>query len=57
MYWNSRRVTERRSLPVSEATKKAAREALEVASGKVRQLSDAHPDYFPLYTDLSLIHI
>ena len=51
MYWNSRRVTERRSLPVSDGTKKAAREALEVAAAKVRQLSDAHPDYFPLYTD------
>lgn len=51
MYWNSRRITERRSLPVSDTTKKVARDALEVAAAKVRQLSDAHPDYFPLYTD------
>jgi unsaturated chondroitin disaccharide hydrolase len=56
VYWSSRRVAERRSLPVSDSTKQAARVALEVAAGKVRRLSDAQPDYFPVYTDSGKWH-
>lgn len=51
MYWNQRRVIERRSLPFSTATSDAARAALDVAAGKVAALATNHPDYFPLYTD------
>jgi unsaturated chondroitin disaccharide hydrolase len=51
MYWASRRVTERRTLPFADATTTAARAALEVAAGKVRRLITNHPDYFPVYTD------
>jgi unsaturated chondroitin disaccharide hydrolase len=51
VYWASRRVKDRRSLPFTEATTAAARTALEVAAGKVSQLSTDFPDYFPLYTD------
>ena len=53
MYWNQRRVTERRTLPFSNATTAAARNAaLEVAAGKVEAGSPPTiPDYFPLYTD------
>jgi unsaturated chondroitin disaccharide hydrolase len=51
MYWNSRRVTERRTLRFAEETTAAAVAALEVATGKVDQLATRHPDYFPLYTD------
>lgn len=50
MYWNSRRVTARRSLPFSNATATAAVGALHVAADKVRRLADQHPDFFPLYT-------
>ena len=51
MYWASRRVSERYNLPFQEATKAAARTALEVAAGKVSRLATDYPDYFPLYTD------
>ena len=51
MYWNSRRVTERRTLPFAPETTTAAAAALEVAAGKVDRLATQHPDYFPLYTD------
>jgi unsaturated chondroitin disaccharide hydrolase len=51
MYWASRRVTERRSLPFTEATAAAAAAAMEVAADKVSQLAAGCPDYFPLYTD------
>ena len=51
MYWNQRRVTERRTLPFTEPTAQAAKAALDVAADKVARLADAHPDYFPLYTD------
>ena len=51
MYWASRRVKERRSLPFGETTKMAARAAVEVAAGKVARLVTDHPDYFPVYTD------
>ena len=50
MYWNSRRVTARRTLPFSNATAAAAVHALQVAADKVRRLSEQHPDFFPLYT-------
>ena len=49
MYWASRRVSARRSLPFSAATTAAA--AAEVAAGKVAQLAGHYPDYFPLYTN------
>jgi unsaturated chondroitin disaccharide hydrolase len=51
MYWNSRRVTERRTLPFAAETTAAAAAALDVAAGKVDRLATRHPDYFPLYTD------
>jgi unsaturated chondroitin disaccharide hydrolase len=51
MYWASRRVSERYNLPFQEATKAAARRALEVAASKVSRLVTDYPDYFPLYTD------
>jgi len=51
MYWTSRRVRERRTLPFSEATKAAANTALQVAASKVDRLATDYPDYFPLYTD------
>jgi unsaturated chondroitin disaccharide hydrolase len=51
MYWNSRRVTERRTLPFAEETTAAAAAALRIAAGKVDRLATNHPDYFPLYTD------
>ena len=51
MYWNSRRVTERRTLLFAPETTTAAAAALEVAAGKVDRLATQHPDYFPLYTD------
>ena len=51
MYWASRRVEERRTLPFGEATTTAATAALQVAAGKVSRLVADHPDYFPLYTD------
>ena len=51
MYWASRRVTERRTLPFTETTRAAAAVAFEVAAGKVARLVAAYPDYFPLYTD------
>jgi unsaturated chondroitin disaccharide hydrolase len=51
VYWDSRRVKERRSLPFQEATKAAARTALEVAAWKVLRLATDYPGYFPLYTD------
>jgi unsaturated chondroitin disaccharide hydrolase len=51
MYWASRRISERYNLPFQEATKAAARGALEVAAGKVSRLTNDYPDYFPLYTD------
>ncbi|HEY6686230.1 MAG TPA: glycoside hydrolase family 88 protein [Propionibacteriaceae bacterium] len=51
MYWASRRVSERYNLPFQEATKAAARRALELAAGKVSRLTTDYPDYFPLYTD------
>jgi hypothetical protein len=51
VYWASRRVKERRSLPFTEATTSAAGTALEVAAGKVERLATDYPDYFPLYTD------
>jgi unsaturated chondroitin disaccharide hydrolase len=51
MYWASRRVSERYNLPFHEATKAAARGALEIAAGKVSRLTTEYPDYFPLYTD------
>ena len=50
MYWNSRRVTTRRTLPFSNATATAAADTLHVAADKVRRLADQHPDFFPLYT-------
>ena len=49
MYWASRRVSERRTLPFSGATVDAAADAVRVASFKVAQLAQRHPDYFPLY--------
>jgi hypothetical protein len=51
MYWPSRRVKERRTLPFADGTKAAANAALQVASGKVAQLATNYPEYFPLYTD------
>jgi unsaturated chondroitin disaccharide hydrolase len=51
VYWTSRRVSERRSLPFGDATTTAANDALEVAAGKVSRLAADYPDYFPLYTD------
>jgi unsaturated chondroitin disaccharide hydrolase len=51
MYWASRRISERRQLPFSGSTATAAAAAVEVAAGKVAQLADRHPGYFPLYTD------
>jgi unsaturated chondroitin disaccharide hydrolase len=51
MYWASRRVSARRSLPFSAATTAAATAAAEVAAGKVAHLAEHYPDYFPLYTD------
>ena len=51
MYWASRRVNERRTLPFSEATKVAASTALQVAAGKVSRLMTDYPNYLPLYTD------
>jgi unsaturated chondroitin disaccharide hydrolase len=51
MYWASRQIRERRTLPFSEATVRAAAAAVEVAAGKVTQLADRYPGYFPLYTD------
>jgi len=51
MYWASRRVTERRTQPFTEATTAAASAALQVAAGKVSRLVNDYPDYFPLYTD------
>jgi unsaturated chondroitin disaccharide hydrolase len=51
MYWASRRVRERYNLPFHEATKAAARRALEVAASKVSRLITDYPDYFPLYPD------
>ena len=51
MYWASRRVSERRTLPFDQATKNAADAAIEVATGKVERLATDYPDYFPLYTD------
>ena len=51
MYWASRRVSERYNLPFQEATKAAARGALEIAADKVSRLTTDYPDYFPLYTD------
>ena len=50
MYWASRRVSARRSLPFSAATTAAAAAAAEVAAGKVAELAGNYPDYFPLYT-------
>ena len=43
MYWTSRRIGERRTLPFSEATKAAASAALQVAAGKVERLADRLP--------------
>ena len=51
MYWASRRVSERRNLPFQEATKVAARPALEIAAWKVLRLATDFPGYFPLYSD------
>jgi unsaturated chondroitin disaccharide hydrolase len=51
MYWTSRRVEERRTLPFRDATIAAATAALQVAAGKVSRLITNHPDYFPVYTD------
>jgi unsaturated chondroitin disaccharide hydrolase len=51
MYWASRRVSARRSLPFSAATTAAAAAAAEVAAGKVAELAGNYPDYFPLYTE------
>jgi unsaturated chondroitin disaccharide hydrolase len=51
MYWTSRRVEERRTLPFSDATRAAATTALQVAASKVSRLVANHPDYFPVYTD------
>ncbi|GLY02394.1 glycoside hydrolase family 88 protein [Actinoplanes sp. NBRC 101535] len=50
MYWNSRQVTEKRTLPFAASTRDTARAALGVAAGKVERLAEQHPDYFPLYT-------
>jgi unsaturated chondroitin disaccharide hydrolase len=50
MYWNQRRVAERRTLPFAHSSMQAARTGLEVAAGKVATLVEKHPDYFPLYT-------
>jgi len=50
MYWSSRRV-DGRQLTFDPATRTAATLALDVAAGKVADLADRHPDYFPLYTD------
>lgn len=51
MYWASRRVGERRTLPFSETTSSAATAAVEVAADKVARLAADYPEYFPLYTD------
>ena|SRR5215213_728164 len=45
MYWSSRRVKERRSLPFADATKSAANAALDVAASKVSRLVGHYPDY------------
>jgi unsaturated chondroitin disaccharide hydrolase len=51
MYWASRQIRERRTLPFSQPTVTAAAAAVEVAAGKVAQLAARHPGYLPLYTD------
>jgi unsaturated chondroitin disaccharide hydrolase len=51
VYWASRRVGERRTLPFCETTRSAATAAVEVAAGKVARLAADYPEYFPLYTD------
>jgi unsaturated chondroitin disaccharide hydrolase len=51
MYWASRRVGERRTLPFTETTRAAALAAVQVAAAKVAQLAGRYPDYLPLYTD------
>ena len=50
MYWTSRRVSERRTLPFTNATEAAAAPHSHVAAGKVRGSPTDYPDYFPLYT-------
>src|SRR5215212_3352175 len=45
MYWSSRRVKERRSLPFADATKSAANAALDLAASKVSRLVGHYPDY------------
>jgi unsaturated chondroitin disaccharide hydrolase len=51
MYWASRQIRERRTLPFSQTTVTAAAAAVEVAADKVAQLAARHPGYVPLYTD------
>lgn len=51
MYWRSMRAATHHSHPISGEVQKAAQLALELAETKVRRLSEAHPDYFPLYTE------
>jgi unsaturated chondroitin disaccharide hydrolase len=51
MYWASRRIRERRTLPFSDTTVTAAAAAVQVAAGKAAQLATRFPDYLPLYTD------
>jgi unsaturated chondroitin disaccharide hydrolase len=50
MYWNSRRIPVRRTLPFAHTLVEVARSTVGVAAGKVRRLADDHPDYFPVYT-------
>ena len=50
MYWNSRRIPVRRTLPFDDSLVEVARSSMEVAADKVRRLADNHPDYFPVYS-------
>jgi unsaturated chondroitin disaccharide hydrolase len=50
MYWTSRRIKAPRTITFNDSTRAAAQGALDLAAGKVAQLADNHPDYFPLYT-------
>src|SRR5262249_24803125 len=51
MYWASRRVGERRSLPFATATVTAAVATLQVAADKVATLVTRYPGSFTIYTD------
>jgi unsaturated chondroitin disaccharide hydrolase len=51
MYWRDQVARIHHRPAVSDRSRAAALEALQVAESKVRRLADNHPDYFPLYTD------